>query len=86
MGVSMLNLVVVCDEERIFDDYAKEVDVITDNGPVTILPQHQPYMAKISGEVVYITDADVRLSTEVANGFVYTNGRSCFVVVNRDAV
>ncbi|MDR2458762.1 MAG: hypothetical protein LBD43_01555 [Holosporales bacterium] len=82
----MLNLVVICDKERIFDNYAKEIYVITGNGPVTILPQHQPYMAKISEEIIYVTDAGVRMSTKITDGFVYTNGRSCLAVVNKDVV
>ncbi|MDR1609529.1 MAG: hypothetical protein LBR78_01590 [Holosporales bacterium] len=81
----MLNLVIICDEKRVFDGEAKEVRVITDNGPVTILPQHQPYMAKISDEVSYVTDSDACVSTKIMSGFVYTNGRSCFIVVHKDA-
>ncbi|MDR1365344.1 MAG: hypothetical protein LBJ42_02030 [Holosporales bacterium] len=81
----MLNLVIICDEEKIFDGEAKEAHIVTDNGPITILPQHQPYMAKISDEISYITGSGEILSTEIIDGFVYTNGRSCFVVVSRKA-
>ncbi|MDR0942444.1 MAG: hypothetical protein LBM19_02415 [Holosporales bacterium] len=78
----MFDLVLICDEKKIFEGKVNEVNVLTENGPVTILPQHQPYMAKIHDEASYETQESKKLSVKIKEGFLYTNGKICFVAVD----
>jgi F0F1-type ATP synthase epsilon subunit len=78
----MFDLILICDEKKIFEGAINEVNVLTENSPVTILPQHQPYMAKIHGEVSYTTQNLEKASVKIKEGFIYTNGTVCFVVVD----
>ena len=78
-----MNLVLLCDEERLFDGYVSQVNLETENGKVTILPKHQSYMTKIINNVTYNTIDGERHSVDIKIGFVYTNGDMCFVVVNK---
>ena len=78
-----MKLVLICDEEKIFEGEVSEVGLITDNGPISILPHHQPYMTKISHKVSYITAEDEKLTQEIDMGFAYTDGDICFVVVDK---
>ncbi|MDR1333579.1 MAG: hypothetical protein LBJ69_04220 [Holosporales bacterium] len=79
-----MNLVLICNEEKVFDGAAVEVNAITDGGPVTILPQHKPYLTKISGNVSYMTEADEHFAVDIIKGFLYTNGTDCFVVIDKE--
>lgn len=78
-----MELLLICDEEKLFEGEISELIVKTESGPVTILPGHEPYMTKISGEVKYVADHDIQGSIEISEGFVYTNGVRCFVVVDK---
>ena len=78
-----MNLILLCDEERLFDGEVSQVNLETENGKVTILPKHQPYMTKIIKNITYNTIDGVNHSIDIEIGFVYTNGEECFVVVNK---
>lgn len=78
-----MKLVLICDEEKIFEGEVSEVGLITDNGPISILPHHQPYMTKISDKVSYAPIEGEKKSLEIAMGFAYTDGDICFVVVDK---
>lgn len=77
-----MKLVLICDEKKIFDGEVSEVHLNTENGPVTILPKHQPYMSRINGEVSYTPIDGTVSNTKISEGFVYTDGDVCFVVVD----
>ena len=77
----MFDLIVISDEQKFFDDKASEVYTITENGPLTILPQHEPYITKIKGQLIFKTKNDEKKELKVEEGFLYTNGKSCFVVI-----
>lgn len=81
----MFDLVLVCDEEKIFEGKIKEINVLTPKGPVSILPQHQPYMSKILKTLNYITTDGIKKTLEIEEGFLYTNGKSCFAVVDKNS-
>ena len=77
-----MKLVLICDEKKIYEGEVLQVDVEAANGKVTILPQHQPYMAKIFGSVSYTpTDANT-VSIDTTEGFIYTDGTTCFTVLD----
>ena len=78
-----MNLILLCDEERLFDGEVSQVNLETDTGKVTILPKHQSYMTKIINNVTYKTIDGGSHSIDIEIGFVYTNGEECFVVVNK---
>lgn len=80
----MFDLVLVCDEEKIFEGKIKEINVLTPKGPVSILPQHQPFMSKILGTATYTTTEGTGKSLEIKEGFIYTNGKICFAVVDKN--
>ena len=77
-----MKLIFLHDEEILFDGEVSEVTIETPNGPMTILPGHEPYLTKISGKVSYKQDGKTEISEEISEGFVYTNGEKCFVVVD----
>jgi F0F1-type ATP synthase epsilon subunit len=79
----VFDLVLICNEEKIFEGEVFEVKVETEDGVVSILPNHQAYMTRIAKVVSYRTKQDKQLSIEIVEGFVYTNGKTCFVVVDR---
>ncbi len=78
-----MKLVLICDEEKIYEGEILQLDVETENGTITILPQHQPYMTKISGKVSYKLASTTEYSIDVSEGFVYTDGTTCFAVVDK---
>ncbi len=79
----MFNLVLICNEEKIFDGNVSAVKIETENGPVTILPKHQAYMSKISKNLIYTPSGEDHKSIDISDGFVYTNGSVCFAVVDK---
>ncbi len=78
-----MKLVLISNEEKIFEGEIQEVSVITEEGSLMILPGHEPYMAKISEEVTYKEKDGTKISEEIDDGFVYTDGETCFVVVDK---
>ncbi|GHT89146.1 hypothetical protein FACS1894113_3400 [Alphaproteobacteria bacterium] len=79
----MFNLVLISDEEKIFDGKASEVNVLTEEGPVTILSQHEPYMTKIEKRVSIKKENENIEEFDIVDGFLYTNGELCYIVVDR---
>ena len=78
-----MKLVLICDEEKIFEGRVSKVEIETENGGVTILPGHQPYMTKIIGRVSYTEPGSASKVVGIDEGFVYTDGEVCFVVVDK---
>jgi F0F1-type ATP synthase epsilon subunit len=79
----MFDLTLICNEEKIFEGQVREVKVKVASGLVSILSGHQPYMAKIEGDVAYVEQDGAERSVGIDVGFVYTNGTHSFVVVDR---
>jgi F0F1-type ATP synthase epsilon subunit len=77
-----MKLIVISDEERIFDGESSRVDINTPNGPATILPMHQPYLTKIYGALTYMCADTGAVMIDAREGFLYTNGETCFVVLD----
>jgi F0F1-type ATP synthase epsilon subunit len=78
----MFELILVCDERKVFEGPVSEVIVATSEGTAAILENHQPYMAKISEQVSYVSSDGSRRVLDISEGFVYTNGAQCHVVVD----
>lgn len=78
-----MKLVLICDEKKIYEGEVLQIDFETENGTVTILPQHQPYMTKISGNVSYKPANTTENSIDISEGFIYTDGTTCFAVVDK---
>ncbi|MDR2666903.1 MAG: hypothetical protein LBB34_02190 [Holosporales bacterium] len=76
----MLNLVLFYNENMVFEGMVKEVEVITKSGPITIMPQHEPYMSKIMCQISYIDQDEKKNVIDILDGFIYTNGKQCFAV------
>ena len=78
-----MKLVLICDEKKIYEGDVSQVDIETESGATSILPQHQPYMTKISGKISYKpVGANVKL-IDISAGFIYTDGVVCFAVVDK---
>ncbi len=78
----MINLVFMANEEKIFEGNVSKVQTSTPNGPVTILPEHQPYMSRIDGFVSYTPENGAPNIQNISRGFLYTNGKLCFIVAD----
>lgn len=78
-----MKLVLICDEEKIFEGEVTKVQVKTENGMMEILPYHQPYMSRIFESVAYFPSESKDASVDITEGFVYTDGDTCFVVVDK---
>ena len=78
----MLKLTIIRNEEKTTEGEVKEVKINTEKGTVTILPQHQPYMAKILKNVSYISSSGDVVSVAISSGFIYTDGEKCIAVVD----
>ena len=78
----MFKFILICDEEKLFDGEAVEVKTETENGTMAILDKHQPHMSKISNCITYNTGAESK-TIEFADGFIYTNGDTCFAVIDK---
>lgn len=79
----MFNLVLMCNEEKIFDGNVSSVEIETENGPVKILPNHQAYMSRISKNLIYSPIGDENKLVDISDGFLYTNGAVCFAIVDK---
>ncbi len=78
-----MKLILICDKEKIYEGDVSQIDVETENGSVSILPNHQPYMTKISGKISYMpVGANMKL-VDISVGFIYTDGIVCFAVVDK---
>lgn len=75
----MFKFILICDEEQLFDSEVTEVKTKTENGEITILDKHEPYMTKISGYISYDNAEAINFS----EGFIYTNGETCFAVIDK---
>ncbi|MBQ9335655.1 MAG: hypothetical protein IJS10_03875 [Alphaproteobacteria bacterium] len=78
-----MKLVLICDEEKIYEGDISQISIVTDNGEVKILPKHQPYMTKVLEKISYTPVNGNETSLNISEGFVYTNGNTCFVVVDK---
>lgn len=78
----MLKLTIIRNEEKTTEEEVREVKVETENGAVTILPQHQPYLSKIQGSFAYVRGAGDTVSFAISSGFIYTDGEKCIVVID----
>lgn len=78
-----MKLLLICNEKKIYEGEISQIDIETANGRVTILPRHQPYMAKIFGSVSYMPDGTNAVSIDITEGFIYTDGTTCFTVVDQ---
>ena len=78
-----MELVLICNEEKIYEGEISQIEIETGNGKVTILPNHQPYMTKISGKVLYTPINANEISLNITEGFIYTDGTTCFAVVDK---
>ena len=78
-----MKLVLICDEEKIYEGEISQINIVTSNGNVTILPNHQPYMTKISEKISYTQLSGNNTLLDISEGFVYTDGNTCFVVVDK---
>ena len=77
----MLNMVLISDEEKIFEGKVSKINTNTLNGPVSILPNHQPYLSKIESSISYTKENGTTEKKDISKGFLYTNGEVCFVVI-----
>ena len=78
-----MKLVLICDEEKIYEGEISQLNIETENGKVSILPKHQPYMTKISGTVSYRPIDATETLINISEGFIYTDGTTCFAVVDK---
>jgi F0F1-type ATP synthase epsilon subunit len=79
----MFEFTLICDEKEIFSGQVSKVLIETNTGPVEILPQHQPYMARIMNKIAYtIIEEGAQVITEIKDGFIYTNGSKCIAIVD----
>ena len=79
----MFDFVLIRNEEKVFEGKVLEVSSKTENGPITFLPQHEPYMARIVEKVSYISENKEEKTQDITDGFIYTNGSICFAVVDK---
>jgi hypothetical protein len=78
----IMKFVLISDEKRIFEGDVKELSCISENGPFIVMDGHVPYLSKI-GETVVFTKIDGSTELhEIKEGFLYTNGDVCFVIVD----
>ena len=77
-----MNLVVISDEQRIFDGEAISIVIDTDNGPVEILDNHVPAIFKAINSITIKTKTKSE-QHNFACGFAYTNGSVCFVIFDK---
>ncbi len=78
----MFKFILICDEEKLFNNEVNEVKTETENGTIMILDKHQPHMSKISKNITYKTANDSQ-TIEFSEGFLYTNGDVCFAVIDK---
>ncbi|MBQ7524485.1 MAG: hypothetical protein IJT08_02675 [Alphaproteobacteria bacterium] len=78
----MLKLTIIRNEEKTTEEEVREVKIETENGAVTILPRHQPYLSKIQGSFAYVRGAGNTVSLAISSGFIYTDGEKCIVVID----
>ena len=78
-----MKLVLICNEEKIYEGEVSQIDFETETGIVSILPQHQPYMTKILEKISYIPLNAQVVSIDIFEGFIYTDGMTCFAVVDK---
>ena len=78
-----MKLVLICNEEKIYEGEVSQIDIETESGIVSILPQHQPYMTKILGKISYTPVGENAKLIDISAGFIYTDGVVCFAVVDK---
>ncbi|MDR0744462.1 MAG: hypothetical protein LBE97_00690 [Holosporales bacterium] len=79
----MFDLVLISNEEKIYEGKIEEVNVLTDIGPISILPQHQPYITKIKDNICIKKPKSTIENIAITTGFLYTNGARCFIVIEK---
>ncbi|MDR0630867.1 MAG: hypothetical protein LBF70_02450 [Holosporales bacterium] len=79
---NIFKLTLICNEKKIFDDNVCEVRVKRNDEDITILAEHQPYMAEINKLISYTEENDSPKTIEFESGFFYTNGHHLFVVID----
>ncbi len=70
------------DIECIFNGDANQVKVTTSDGPLIILKNHAPYMAKLSGTIEYTDSYGKTINTKADGGIIYTNGNKCVIIMD----
>ncbi len=84
-----IDLVVISNEEKIFDGKVLSLKFNTNTGPIMIMKNHVPYLSKIDTFIEYeITENNNNIETnqqhiDISSGFVYTNGSVCFAIVEK---
>ncbi len=77
-----MRFVLISDESIIFDGKASNLSCVSQNGEFVIMDNHIPYISKIIESVTYTTENNETNKIDIAEGFVYTNGDTCFAVVD----
>lgn len=77
-----MKFVLISDEKVIFDGEAINLSCISPDGPFVIMDNHIPYISRIIGSISYTTEDNETNEIDVAEGFIYTNGSTCFAVVD----
>ena len=65
-----MKLVLICNEEKIYEGEVSQIDIETESGIVSILPQHQPYMTKILGKISYTPVGENAKLIDISAGFI----------------
>lgn len=77
-----MEFVLISDENIIFDGEVSKICFISQNGPFVIMDNHIPYISRIQNSVSFIGPDNEETVVNISDGFVYTNGISCFAVVD----
>ena len=80
----MINLIVMLDAKKKFEGDVMSVEVQTEDGIAKLLPDHQPYLAKVLSYAKYEISAGEQTKLEFSHGFVYIKGNTCFLICSID--
>lgn len=76
-----MKFVLVSDEKIIFEGEASEINCMSQYGPFTIMDEHIPYISKIKEAISFREKNNNELKFNLSEGFIYTNGTTCFAVI-----
>jgi F0F1-type ATP synthase epsilon subunit len=76
-----IELVILSNEKEIFNGKIKEIETETDQGPVKVMPLHEPYISQILNKISYTEQDGTTHEEKINEGFLYTNGIVCFIVI-----
>jgi F0F1-type ATP synthase epsilon subunit len=71
-----------CDEKVIFNGEITEISGYSERGPFKIMDNHIPYMVRISNSVSIVKTDKLSITHNFKDGFLYSNGQECFVIVD----